>query len=92
MGIPVEMPTFVFWDNQYVLAYTSMPHSTLKKTSSIIAFHFFQRRISIYEWQTTNINTHLNPLDMCTKSLSGEEKRAIFNSYLLHYVDFYVDK
>ena len=40
MVIPVEMPTFVFGDNQSVLANMLMPHSTLKKKSSSISFHF----------------------------------------------------
>lgn len=30
MGITVDLPTYVFGDNQSVLASTSMPHSTLK--------------------------------------------------------------
>jgi len=37
MGIPVDFPTYVFGDNQSVLANTTKPHSTLKKKSSSIA-------------------------------------------------------
>ena len=40
MGIPVEMPTFIFGDNKSVLANTSVPHSVLRKKSSSIAYHF----------------------------------------------------
>ena len=40
LRIPVEIPTFVFGDNQSVLANTLMPHSTLKNKKSSIAFHF----------------------------------------------------
>ena len=88
MGIPVVIPIFVFGYNQYVLANTSMPYSTLKKKLSIISFHFFQEGVAKSEWQTPYINTHLNPSDMCTKSLPGGENRSRFTSYLLHYVDF----
>ena len=88
MGIPVEMPTFVFGDNQSVLANMSMPHSNLKNKSSSIDFHFVREVVARYKWRTTHINTHFNTLDMCTKSLPGGEKRAIFTSYILHYVDF----
>ena len=87
MVIPVEMPTFVFGDNQSVLANTLMPHSTLKKKSSSIYFHFVREGVAKSERRTTYINTHLNPLDMCTKPLPGGEKRAIFTSDILHYVD-----
>ena len=76
MGIPVEMSTFFFGDNQYMLENTSMPHSTLKKKSSSIAFQFVQEGVDKSEWRTTYINTHLNPLGICTKSLLGGEKRA----------------
>ena len=40
MGIPVEGPAYVFGDNQSVLVNSSKPHSTLKKKSCSIAFHF----------------------------------------------------
>ena len=40
MGIPVEDPTFIFGDNQLVLANTTMPKSMLKKNTQCIAYHF----------------------------------------------------
>ena len=40
MGIPVEDPTFIFGDNQSVLANTTMPESMLKKKTQIIVYHF----------------------------------------------------
>ena len=86
MGIPVEVPSFIFGDNQSVLANTSKPHSSLKKKSSSIAFHFVREGVAKDEWRTTYLNTNLNPADMCTKSLPGGEKRRRFTSYLLHYV------
>ena len=86
MGIPVDLPTYVFGDNQSVLANTSMPHSTLKKKSSSIAFHFVREGVAKNEWLTTYLNTHLNASDMCTKSLPSGEKRTRFTSFLLHFV------
>ena len=86
MGIPVEGPTYIFGDNQSVLSNTSKPHSSLKKKSSSIAFHFTREGVAKDEWRTTYLNTSLNPADMFTKSLPGGEKRARFTSYVLHYV------
>ena len=40
MGIPVEDPTFIFGDNQSVLANTNIPESILKKKTQSIAYHF----------------------------------------------------
>ncbi len=86
MGVPVEMPTYIFADNQSVLANTSTPHSQLKKKSSSIAYHFVREGVAKNEWRTTYLNTHMNPADLLTKSLPGGEKRGRFTSYFLHYV------
>ena len=40
MGIPVDEPSFMFGDNQSVLANTANPGSTIKKESQSICFHF----------------------------------------------------
>jgi hypothetical protein len=40
MGMMVNKPTFVFGDNQLVLANMTAPASTLKKKSNTIAYHF----------------------------------------------------
>ena len=87
IGIPVQNPAYVFGDNQSVLSNSSKPHSVLKKKSSSIAYHFVREGTAKNEWRTTYLNTHLNPSDMCTKSLPGSEKRTRFTSYFLHYFD-----
>ena len=86
MGIPVEAPAYIFGDNQSVLCNTTMPHSSLKKKSSSIAFHYVREGVSKDKWRTAYINTHDNPADMCTKSLPGGEKRTKLISMLLHYI------
>ena len=86
MGIEVELPTYIFGDNQSVLANTTKPHSVLKKKSSSIAYHFVREGCAKNEWLTAYLNTNHNPSDMLTKSLAGGEKRTRFTSYFLHYV------
>ena len=86
MGIPVDRPTYIFRDNQSVIANTTKPHPTLKKKSSSIAFYFVREGTAKDEWRTTYINTHSNPSDMLTKSLSSREKINRFISYVLHYL------
>ena len=63
-----------------------MPHSTLKKKSSSIAFHYVREGCAKDEWRTAYINTHNNPSDMLTKSLPGGEKCTLFTSYVLYYI------
>ena len=87
MGIPVEGPTYVFGDNQSVLCNTSMPHSSLKKKSSSIAFHYVREGVAKDKWRTAYLSTHDNPSDMLTKSLPGGGKRTKFTSMILHYVN-----
>ena len=87
MGIPVEAPTYVFGDNQAVLANITMSHSTLKKKSSSVAYHFVHEGVAKDEWRVTYLNTHFNPADLLTKSLPGGEKRTRFTGLFLHYVN-----
>ena len=50
MGIPIKNPTYLFGDNQSVLTNSLLPHSTLKKKSSSIAFHFVRESVAKDEW------------------------------------------
>ena len=77
MGIPVDDCTYIFGDNQSVLANTTTPHSQLKKKSNSVAYHHCREGAAFDEWRTTYINTHLNPSDLLTKNkftLRGEKK------------------
>ena len=86
LGIPVELTTYIFGDNQSILVNSSKPHSSLKKKSSSIAFRFVREGAAKDEWRVDYLNTNYNPADMATKLLDGGEKSSCFISYLLHYV------
>ena len=49
LRILVELPTYIFGDNQYVLVNSSKPHSSLKKKSSSIAFHFVSEGVVLVQ-------------------------------------------
>ena len=57
MGIRVDEPSYIYGDNQSVLANTSNPGSTLKKKSSAIAYHFVREGCVKDEWRTHYIST-----------------------------------
>ena len=84
MGIPVEDPTFIFGDNQSVLANTTMPEYMLKKKTQSIAYHFVREGCVRDEWRTEYIRTHENVADMLTKPLPSGEKRQKFVRMLTH--------
>ena len=85
MGIPCELPSLIYGDNQSVLANTTIPDSVLKKKSNSIAYHFVREGCARDEWRTTYVNTHWNPADLLTKALpSGEKRRRFINMILYH--------
>ena len=86
MDIPCISPTFIFVDNQSVLANTTVPDSTLKKKSHIIAYHFVQKVADYNELRTAYVNTYLNPSDIPTKTLPSGEKWTNFVHMILHYI------
>jgi hypothetical protein len=86
MGIPVDDCTYIFGDNQSVLANTTAPHSQLKKKSNSVAYHHCREGVAFDEWRTAYINTHLNPSDLLTKNLPSGEKRNRFCGQLLHHL------
>ena len=86
MGIPCDGPSYIFGDNQSVLANTTIPDSTLKKKSQSIAYHFVREGSARDEWRTSYINTNDNESDLLTKVLAHGQKRVGFVSRLLHHV------
>ena len=86
MGIPCELPTFIYGDNQSVLANTTIPDSTLKKKSNSIAYHFVREGCARDEWRTAYVNTHSNPADLLTKPLASGEKRSRFVNMIIYHL------
>ena len=86
MGISCDDPTFIYGDNQSVLANTTIPDSTLKKKLQSITYHFVREGAAWDEWQMTYINTHKNEADILTKQLPSGEKRKSFVQKLLHHI------
>ena len=86
MGISCDDPTFIYGDNQSVLANTTVPDSTLKKKLHSITYHFVQEGAAWDEWRMTYVNTHENEADLLTKQLPSGEKRKSFVRKLLHHI------
>jgi hypothetical protein len=75
MGIPIDGPTYVYWDSMSVLHNTSNPESTLKKKSNSIAYHLVRESIAMDEMRTGYVNTDENYADLMTKNLPRGERR-----------------
>ena len=85
VGIPVEGPTYIYGNNQSVLAITTIPDSTLKKKSQSKAYHYVREGVARDEWRTSYVNTHDNEADLLPKQLPHDEKRKGFVCNLLHH-------
>ena len=86
MGIPVDKSAFMFGDNQSLLAYTTIPGSTIKKKIHIISYHFIHEGSARDEWLTVYINTTKHISDLLTKPLPSGEKHWYFISKVLHWL------
>ena len=86
MGVPHDLLVFIFGDNQSILAYTTIPNSTLKKKSQSITYHFVREGTARDEWRTLYMNTYDNEADLCTNLLPNGEKRQGFVRNLLHHI------
>ena len=53
MVIPVDEPSFMFGDNQSILANTANPGSTIKKKSQSICLYFVREGFACDEWHMT---------------------------------------
>ena len=86
MGVPVDGPTYVYGDNLSVIFNTQKPESTLKKKSNSVACHACRESVAMGEHLTSHIRSHLNPADLCTKVISGGNKRDSVIDLILHYL------
>ena len=56
----MNVPAYIYGDNQSVIFNTTIPDSTLKKKSHSIAYHFTREAEAINEWRTAYVNMNEN--------------------------------
>ena len=76
MGVPIDGPTYIFCDNQSVVANVSKAESVLKKKSNAIAYHAVREAVAMKEILIGYVNTDLNVADIMTKVLPGGARRT----------------
>ena len=72
MGIPVDMPSYVYGDNMSVVTNVSRPESMLKKKLNSICYHAVCEAIVMGEALIAHIPTKKNLRDLFTKVLYGQ--------------------
>ena len=86
MGITLNVPAYIYGDNQSVLFNTYIPSSILKKKSHSIEYQFTREGAAIDEWRTAYVNKNEKESDLLTKKLPYCEKRRGFVRNLLHHI------
>jgi hypothetical protein len=84
MGVAMDGPIYTYGDNMSVIHNTQRPESVLKKKSNSICYHAIRESVAMGESITAHVPTQLNPADLCTKVLSGGEKRDGIISLVLY--------
>ena len=61
MGVPIDVPMFVFCDNKSVVTSTSVPASTLAKKNLGICFHAVREVAAVVIHRIAHISGEFNP-------------------------------
>jgi hypothetical protein len=84
MGVPIDGSSYVFCDNQSVIANSNRPESLLKKKSNAIAYHAVREACAMKEILICFVKTDDNVADIMTKVLLSGERRDTFVESLLY--------
>jgi hypothetical protein len=84
MGVTIDGPTYVYGDNMSVVQNTQRPESVMKKKSNVICYHAVRESAAMGESIIGHVPYVNNPADICTKALSGDQKRDDLLGLLLH--------
>jgi hypothetical protein len=84
MGVTIDGPTYVYCDNMLVVHNTQRPESVLKKKSNAICYHALRESATMGESIIGHVPYVKNPANICTKAVSGGQKRDHLIGLLLH--------
>jgi hypothetical protein len=84
MGVTIDGPTYVYGNNMSVVHNTQRPESVLKEKSNVICYHTVWESAAMGESIIGHVPSVNNPTDICTKAISGDQKRDHLIGLLLH--------
>ena len=86
VGIPCDVPAYIFGGNKSVLCNTSIPDSRMKKKYQSIDYHLVHEGESRYEWRTLYVNMHDNESDLWKISwLMGRREGFLSKTFSIIY-------
>jgi hypothetical protein len=84
MGVTIDGPIYVYGDNMSVVHNNQRPKSVLKKKINVICYHAVREYAAMVESIIGHIPSGNNPAGICTKAVSGGQKRDHLIGVLLH--------
>jgi hypothetical protein len=84
MGVTIDGPIYVYGDNMSVVHNTQRPESVLNKKSKAICYHAVRESAAMGGSIIGHVPSVNNPADICTKAVSGGQKRDHLIGLLLH--------
>ena len=75
MGVPIDGPTLVFFDNKLVVISTSVPILTSAKKHLVVFYHAVREAVDVGIHHIVHISGEFNPADVLTKLLMAAVKR-----------------
>ena len=88
MGIQIDGPTSVFYDNKLVVTRKSVPTSNLSKRHLGICYQTVREVVAVAIHKILHIYGEFNTTDVLTKILTAEVKRPHIRRILYSYVGF----
>jgi hypothetical protein len=82
--VALSGPTYVYGDTMSVVHNTQRPEYVLKKKSNSICYHAVCESAAMGECIIGHVPSVENPSDICTKVVSGWQKRNHLIRLLLH--------
>ena len=73
IGVPIEGPSIMFGDNESVVKSTTIPNSSLKRKSLLLAFHTIREAIVANIINLFHMPGKENPVDCLAKFIHGDE-------------------
>ena len=81
-GVPIEVPTNIYGDNESVCRNCSSPESTLKKKHQSITYHCNREAVAAGTCHITKEATETNLSDLFTKIISKVRREALLDQFI----------
>ena len=84
IGVPIEGPSIMFGDNESVVKSTTIPNSSLKRKSLLLAFHMIREAIAANIINSFHMPGKENPVDCLMEFIHGDEWSRLLMTHVMN--------